>query len=249
MLSRIFLVSSILLSLVSRSIQTFQCIGNPDNGYCNNAACASDQLECLYVNSAQYPPSQGLVHCDASDCGDCTAVPPNLGATIVVAWEGCNCHAGYYPVKNALITDNQVYFCVQCLAGTYSSPGSSTCTPCNAGTWSGVGYSSCTPCNAGTYSTPGASSCTPCNAGTYSTPGATTCTSCNAGTWSNEGSSSCPNCPLGGWSNDGAGLCSCVPGWVGNGSSCQQCPAGQTSPWGSDGQNGRNMPTILANCH
>jgi sugar lactone lactonase YvrE len=174
-----------------------------------------------------------------------------------------SCAAGYAgPIAELSLSalDNSHYWgsapsCTQCVAGTWSSPGSTSCSLCPPGTYSSVGASSCTSCNAGLYSSIGAGSCSTCQAcsGTgvitfsactvssnsicgcasgYSQSGSSgsnlVCTECVAGTWSSPGSTSCSLCPPGTYSSVGASSCtSCNAGLYSSigAGSCSTCQA------------------------
>lgn len=56
-----------------------------------------------------------------------------------------------------------------CLAGKYSTAGSTTCLDCPAGKSCGAGTETPTDCNAGHYSLVGAATCTPCPIGSMCT--------------------------------------------------------------------------------
>lgn len=231
--------------------------------YCSNCvACgpgtfsSPDGASCTLCGVGTYAASAG-----SSSCDPCPgASRPGLSACVSLGcpsgtYEASNgscvsCAAGEYSATSGsvacsmcpggtfsnVVGANSSSFCLSCIAGSYSDPGSSNCTPCPAGTYStrrGASSSAfCLFCPAGTWSSVlgsnASENCFPCIAGTYSAVVAAvaqdTCTACVAGTFSSSpGASSvayCTACPAGSFGNVSASSSS---------SSCHACPAGSYS--------------------
>ncbi len=133
--------------------------------------------------------------------------------------------------------------CINCQAGTISTPGTSVCTLCAAGQYS-VNTTACGPCTAGKY-TPnsGLSTCLDCGVGLTSGPGASSCarcptgrvlvngvcTFCTPGSVPDAASVTCVACTGISFSADPSNPCTnCPPGFVPNTNrtACTACPAG-----------------------
>ena len=95
----------------------------------------------------------------------------------------CKCAKGFRETSSGV--------CEACSAGKYKSfVGNADCLDCAAGTFSTPGSAICTECAAGRFSTIGAGSCQACPAGRYSPSIAATsldaCIMCSVGTWGNQ---------------------------------------------------------------
>ncbi|KAL5246914.1 hypothetical protein ACHWQZ_G018950 [Mnemiopsis leidyi] len=153
---------------------------------------------------------------------------------------------------------------VTCPVGYHAPAGATRCSICPANTYSEGGVvRDCTPCPAGRVSDAGSSSCVlaPCEAGKYMTDEG--CQTCPRNHYSNAGASECTRCPDGKVSEYGAGSVdeceygACLQGQYMTATGCQQCPpntfnmrfgmisvqscqdcpAGTTSPAGSTSAN------------
>lgn len=112
------------------------------------------------------------------------------GATSKIGFYS-SCASGKYSLPSwPLFT-----ICLDCVAGSFSSSGSTTCVECVPGSYSLNGWSNCESCEPGKYSLFGYSSCLSCSGGSYSsTRFSSYCLDCSGGRWSSIGSSSCLLC-------------------------------------------------------
>lgn len=91
-----------------------------------------------------------------------------------------SCAAGKYSMENTNDDGTKTNICTNCVAGKYSTAGSS-CTDCAAGTYSATaGATSCTSCPINTYSAAGATVCTACPSGKTAPVGSTSASACTA---------------------------------------------------------------------
>jgi hypothetical protein len=129
---------------------------------------------------------------DSAGCQRCPPWSTSPGGTGPL---GCMCASGLYMYQSP---GGDLFSCMMCAAGKYSSGKTNTCIVCPSGTYSeGQAAAACTPCPPGTYGTatgftsasqcalcpankvcPDPSTMEPCPVNTYSLPGATSMKSC-----------------------------------------------------------------------
>lgn len=248
--------------------QTLTCSSCPANKYCLGGI---NEPQSCPANSSSPQQSEMKSRCVclrgfySVNNGPCTACsntsycvngqkqqcPLNSG-TLPGAFtaSNCTCLPGYTNTSSS---------CTSCNKGTYKNvTGALPCTLCPAGTASSVSalssFSGCSVCPAGTYSTPGSTSCTECQAGKSAPAGASECVDCPNGYYSLQGSGVCTGCPAGTYAPSAViSIDSCLPCLAGrysavvganSSSSCQRCPAGQTS-----GANSTNCTQCPANTY
>ena len=145
------------------------------------------------------------------------------------------CAAGTY---SEVVGATFYTLCLNCIAGRYSSEGSSVCDLCAAGRYSNstaaVSVSTCVGCPLGRYSgslgSVSVAACSNCAAGTYSSVGHASCTNCTANLSSSSEAGTC--CSLGKFTVTGTTLCvDCIKGKSANSAGlCEDCAAGSFKP-------------------
>jgi hypothetical protein len=160
-------------------------------------------------------------------CIDCVAgkyTPSGAGAPTCSECAGGRYHEGWRQTFDSWIT------CDSCLAGTYSTPGTTVCIICPDGTGSSLAAPACESCAAGLYRPSQAGltwagvqaafleniecdtdegradarcpmGCMGCPSGWYSGPRAPICLSCPAGYQSGSQAPSCDSCTVGKYQN------------------------------------------------
>jgi len=202
------------------SANSYGC-GGTTAGACSAGYVTTDNAAtCTACGTGEYEQGGVCQSCEVGKYG------PKTGATICVI-----CPAG-----KASDGVGSSFPCVDCLAGSFASAGSSTCSRCSPGRFSGPYAEVCANCTAGAYSFAGQQVCQPCAAGTFSIAASSRCTLCEAGKFSSWFGTECSICRPGMYSDHGQQTCIfCPPNTysLAGASRCVPCPKASYSRLGS----------------
>ncbi len=203
---------------------------------CNAGYTGPDGGSCSACGQGKYKSLTGSASCLSCVAGKFSTSTAATDATVCTS-----CEQGKYSATVGATSESSCTFCQDGQGSPAGSDAQSDCYDCTAGKYSRqapTGILACTDCAAGSYALWSKTSyCTYCDSGTYSgTLGlATKCTFCPSGkSHSNQSATSvsqCVDCVAGKYSSQQESWLS----WFSRRRSfCASCPAGKSSPAGSD---------------